>query len=280
MKQKFLLVASLAVGLLAAVLAHAWLNAKNAEVEQLKADIRSRQQTVVILAAARALPRGATLKEGDLIPVRTLRAVTSSDNLGDGDQAFAYGRRLNHPVDPDDPILWSYLEGGRDSSRRLGEDVPTGKRAVSIPVSGASAVSGLVRPEDHVDVLGSFAMPAAEGGHGTGEDAEMVTLTDLQNVTVLAVGTETARSRGGSRGGSSAGYGTVTLLVTPREAEVLVFAQQMRGRLFLSLRNPGDVNAEEELPTVDFSRIREELSALNELRQREIRRSSSSYPRR
>ena len=174
MKQKFLLVASLAVGLLAAVLAHAWLNAKNAEVEQLKADIRSRQQTVVILAAARALPRGAVLKEGDLIPVRTLKAVTSSDNLGDGDQAFAYGRRLNHPVDPDDPILWSYLEGGRDSSRRLGEDVPSGKRAVSIPVSGASAVSGLVRPEDHVDVLGSFALPAAEGGRGTGDEAEMV----------------------------------------------------------------------------------------------------------
>ena len=137
MKQKFLLVASLAVGLLAAVLAHAWLNAKNAEVEQLKADIRSRQQTVVILAAARALPRGATLKEGDLIPVRTLRAVTSSDNLGDGDQAFAYCRRLNHPVDPDDPILWSYLEGGRDSSRRLGEDVPTGKRAGGAPVNFA-----------------------------------------------------------------------------------------------------------------------------------------------
>ena len=84
MKQKFLLVASLAVGLLAAVLAHAWLNAKNAEVEQLKADIRSRQQTVVILAAARALPRGATLKEGDLIPVRTLRAVTSSSHFRHG----------------------------------------------------------------------------------------------------------------------------------------------------------------------------------------------------
>ena len=94
-----------------------------------------------------------------------------------------------------------------------------------------------------------------------------MTLTVLQNATVLATGAETSRS--GSRR-EGAGYGAVTLLVSPREAEVLVFAQQMKGRLFLTLRNPSDLHFEEKLPRVDFRRIEEELEDLNAQRQRNL----------
>ena len=133
---------------------------------------------------------------------------------------------------------------------------------------GASGVSGMVRPNDCVDVLGSFALPAQNAV----EDAEleMVTLTVLQNVTVLAVGSDTQRTLGDTRGAS--GYSSVTLQVTPREAEILVFAQQMKGKLFLTLRNKSDVYFENDLPRVDFTQIEAELKTLNEYRQKEIRR--------
>ena len=75
---------------------------------------------------------------------------------------------------------------------------------------------------------------------------------------------------------SSGSYGTVTLLVAPREAEVLVFAQQMRGSLFLTLRHPRDVHYETELPRVDFSKIESELKSLNEERQKSARRPAGS----
>ena len=65
-----------ALARLAAVLAHAWLNAKNAEVEQLKADIRARQQTVVILAAARALMENTALSAPE-IAEKALRIAAS-----------------------------------------------------------------------------------------------------------------------------------------------------------------------------------------------------------
>ena len=78
------------------------------------------------------------------------------------------------------------------------------------------------------------------------------------------------RRLGDARGAS--GYSSITLQVTPREAEILVFAQQMKGRLFLTLRNKSDVYFENDLPRVDFNQIETELKSLNDYRQKEIRR--------
>ena len=71
------------------------------------------------------------------------------------------------------------------------------------------------------------------------------------------------------------GYTTVTLEVTPRETELLVFAQQLQGRLTLSLRNPSDVSFEKDLPSVDFNRLEESLPDLNQYRQRNIRHKTT-----
>lgn len=131
----------------------------------------------------------------------------------------------------------------------------------------------MVRPNDSVDVLGSFVLPAA-GAAGKTDELEMVTLTVLQNVTILAIGSDTQRTF--SERKNNSGYGTVTLQVTPREAEVLVFAQQMKGKLFLTLRNPADIYFEPELERVDFNQIERELKSLNQYRQEKIRQVPSS----
>ncbi len=273
MKQKLLLLASVAVGVLAAVLAHAWLAARGAEVDRRLAAIERSQKTVEILGARHALPKGAVLAREDLVPMRTLAAVTSDDNIPADQAVLVVGRPLLHAVSAEDPVLWSYVDGGRDASRGLADQIQARMRAVSVPVSGAAAVSGLVRPNDHVDVLGSFALPSAGAA---GSEQELVTLTVLQNATVLATGTETARSSSRREG---TGYGTVTLLVSPREAEVLVFAQQMKGRLFLTLRNPSDLHFEEKLPRVDFRKIEEELEGLNAERQKRLGAASRATAR-
>ncbi|MCL1856459.1 MAG: RcpC/CpaB family pilus assembly protein, partial [Kiritimatiellaeota bacterium] len=87
---------------------------------------------------------------------------------------------------------------------------------------------------------------------------------------VLATGMETAKSVA-SGGHHAGGYSTVTLEVTPREAEVLVFAQQMKGRLSLTLRNPSDIYYEKETPRIDFQKIEGELKSLNDYRQATLR---------
>lgn len=261
MKQKFVLLASLAIGLLAALLAHAWLNAKRGEVDKLREDILRTQRVVKVIGAGKALPRGTVIEEEDLVALRVFERSTTDDNIELDARQQIVGRRLNYSIERGAPILWTYLEGGRGMEHNLSDEIQAGMRAVSIPVSGAAAVAGHVRPNDHVDVLGMFALPE----DGNDENAQLVTLTVLQNVTVLATGSDTARTISAAR--SRAGYSTVTLLVTPREAEILVFAQQMKGRLFLTLRNARDVYTEAEMPRVNFARIEGELKALNEARQ-------------
>ena len=71
------------------------------------------------------------------------------------------------------------------------------------------------------------------------------------------------------------GYSTVTLSVTPREAEMLAFAEQIRGRLVLTLRNRNDMETEEELPTVNFTTIRKEIEDLNRERNPTDRRRAA-----
>ena len=71
--------------------------------------------------------------------------------------------------------------------------------------------------------------------------------------------------------GLNQGYSTVTLEVTPREAEMLAFTEQMKGRLTLTLRNRNDTTYERELPKVDFEKIRSEIEELN------LKRQQSNY---
>ena len=274
MKQKALLVISIAAGLLAAILARAWFDSRNREVEAMKDKIRRSQSVVRVIAFRRPLPAGTQIRTDDLGDMPLLEGYLTPDHIQVEDLGRVLGRRLSASVAAGAPLLWTYLDGGRESPRGLADDVRSGMRAVSIPVSGAAAVSGLVRPNDHVDVLGTFALPEDGGAPQTAAGEKLVTMTVLQNATVVATGSETARSRA-ARGGADSGYSTVTILATPREAEVLVFAQQMRGRLFLTLRNPNDVQYENDLPRVDFSRIESELGSLNELRQNTLKRGGT-----
>ena len=116
-----------------------------------------------------------------------------------------------------------------------------------------------------MDVIGTFTFPDESGNR---KNESMVTCTILQNVLVLATGKTTAKMAGRADDGSARNaYSTVTLEVTPREAEMLAFAEQIRGRLSLSLRNRSDVSYEKELPKVDFEKIRSTIEELNLKRQ-------------
>ena len=187
--------------------------------------------------------------------------------LTKSDLQVILGRKILLGHRKGDILFWSDIEGGNPVAGGLAADIRRKKRAISISVSGAAAVSGMVKPNDHVDVIGTFSFPKP-APDGKNVLQELVTCTILQNVLVLATGKETSKS--GSSPFGSGSYSTVTLEVSPREAEMLVFAEQIRGRLVLSLRNRNDTSYEKELPQVDFEKIRSEIEDLNAKRQAEI----------
>jgi pilus assembly protein CpaB len=93
-----------------------------------------------------------------------------------------------------------------------------------------------VRPNDHVDIIGTFKDPATN---------EQVAVTLLQNVIILATGKITGTTNINLIPEAERSYGNVSLLVIPEEAEILVLSQEL-GNLTLSLRNEEDIDVLEE----------------------------------
>jgi len=263
MKRTIVLIVSLVAGLLAAVLTRVYISAKEAEVSSEKARLLGKYGTISVIGFSRNVPAGTVLSISDIgekvVPKLGLRGqAVERESLRD-----VLGRKLVSSHAKGEVLFWSDLEGGDPAAHGLSADVRRQMRAVSVNVGGAASVSGMVRPNDHVDVIGTFNFPDDSGKTKKGD---LVTCTILQNVLVLATGRETAKSQARELGVAS-GYSTVTLEVTPREAEMLAFAEQIRGRLVLTLRNRNDTSTEKELPNVDFTKIRSEIEELNMKRQ-------------
>jgi len=127
-----------------------------------------------------------------------------------------------------------YTEDRRGS---LSYRIPENMRAVSIPVNEVTGVAGYITPGDKVDVLVTIEDENINEGAAT-------TYTLFQYITVLAIG-ELPRE---VEDDESRLVNTVTLEVSPEQAEVLAFSYQ-RGSFHLVLRSPAD---EVILPLADY----------------------------
>lgn len=268
MKQKLVLIISVVVGLLAAVLTRAYLNAKDEEVERLKDEFNRRNARIEVVVAGRDLPSGTVLTREDIGGMMLVERGIKGHVVKAENFHALIGRKLLRAVTKESALFWSDIDGGEPGSRGLAGDIKTRMRAISVNVSGAASVSGMVKPNDHVDVLGTFTFPSKS----VQGEMELVTLTILQDVLVLATGRNTAKSQLLADNRTQSNYTTVTLEVTPREAEMLVFCEQIKGRISLALRNPDDVYFEKTLPRVDFLMIQSEIESLNNYRQQQILR--------
>ena len=268
MKRQIVLVISLVAGLIAAILTRAYLTVKEREIKAEKARLVEKYGTIDVLAFARDVPSGEVLSKADL-GVKSVPAIgMRGQALTKDDLDIVIGRKTTIGHKAKEVVFWSDIEGGNPRDKGLSADVKRQMRAMSINVNGAASVSGMIKPNDHVDEIGTFNFPDDEGKIKRGDP---VTCTILQNVLVLATGKDTSKTQSrelGMVGGSN--YSTVTLEVTPREAEMLAFAEQIKGRLILTLRNRNDTSSEKELPQIDYLKIRQEMEELNLKRQQKI----------
>ncbi|MBM3998615.1 MAG: Flp pilus assembly protein CpaB [Planctomycetes bacterium] len=146
-------------------------------------------------------------------------AVTKLEDL---ENRFARQRLF-----PGEPILTIKL---MDSNADTTLTIPEGYRAASIKVSGEVVVGNLVKPGDRVDVIVFLRR---------GSDVPFTgTRTILRDVRVWAVNAKTERSVDDQ--GQPTMAQTVSLLVTPKQVELLTLASEL-GQLRLSLRRPNDL---------------------------------------
>jgi pilus assembly protein CpaB len=247
--QRWVLIAGVVVGLIAAILVFVVVSQAGGSgddgdrsVVVAKEDIPAQSRLISDMLEVKKLPAGEVNSEAFTARSQVVNRITA--------QAITAG----------DQILPTMVSDRAGES--LAFTITPGMRAVSIEVKEAVTAGGNVQPGDRVDVVGIFALDkdadinavlavVAPGQEGVitplGTDRNL-TVTLLQNVTVLAVGQSLAKSEEetstvvtkpetDAEGRPKAK--SVTLEVTPEQAQLLALSDEY-AVLRLSVRPFGD----------------------------------------
>lgn len=200
-------------------------------VKKREADVRKGWNLVPVIVASVDISEGTEVTM-EMVSQRSIpeQFVTSSVVKPDS-ASYVVGQKTLVPLQAGDPLLWSQFETTR-AAERLSTKVMKKARAITIDAKTTASVGGWIRPNDHIDLLGSFKEP------GTGDQ---VAVTLMQNVIVIATGRISGTTNVNLLPESERSYNTVTLMVIPEEAEMLVLAQEL-GSLTMSLRNESDLD--------------------------------------
>jgi pilus assembly protein CpaB len=146
-----------------------------------------------------------------------------------------------------------------DKSTGLSFQVAPGKRAVSVPVSEVQGVAKLIKPSDRVDVSA-----AVDDGQGVNKVRKVRTI--LQDVPVLATGQSIVDNlpiqvvRGEEDNFEvrnlrvDNNYSTLTIEVSPSEAQYIHYLNSTSTPIYFSLRNPND-RIKNQAPIYDLDDI-------------------------
>ncbi|MGD9472195.1 MAG: Flp pilus assembly protein CpaB [Novosphingobium sp.] len=192
-----------------------------------------------VLVAQRALPTG-TIITADAItfqpwPKELVSRAYFID--GEADMTKLLGTVVRHPVTAGEPVTQGSLVRPGDRGF-LAAALGAGMRAVTIPVSAKTGVSGFVFPGDRVDLVLTQTVKGDDGAPLKASE------TFLRNVRVLATDQSTESSTVDGKTVVRA-FKTVTLEVTPKIAEKVAVAQTI-GTISLSLRSIADSAGELE----------------------------------
>lgn len=141
----------------------------------------------------------------------------------------AVGKIVGSDISAGEIILKQKLVGKDSSTGRMAYRVPENKRAVALGINSISGVAGYIKEGDYVDIYATLDI-ADSSDRGAEETFTVLTLQDIE---VLAVGSDSGKSESGG------GEKTITLAVSPQEASALILASE-RGSVRLALRSPVD----------------------------------------
>jgi pilus assembly protein CpaB len=217
-----LLILAIVIGALGAALVYRQLRSLRSEIEMAR---QAPESTVDVLVAAEPIPLGTRIAAKDVKVVSWPANIKPEGALSDPQSAIGSVARVS--IEKNQPLAQSqFLSQG---AGLLPAMIPEGMRAMSVKVDDVTGVSGFITPNSRVDVL-----VAGATGHGEGGSQEQHSKLVLQNIKVLAVGKSIEQ-----REDKPVEVPTVTLLVTPDQAEKLALAARYEP-VRLALRNYGD----------------------------------------
>jgi len=212
---------TLLVALGTSILAYSWMHGLAEGRDKGK-------ESLSIAVAAADLPWGTPLTSAHLKKADYLRESLPAGYFLDAKQVE--GRVLISNIKANEPVLDSKLAPTGITGGGVAAVISPRKRAMAVKVDKVRGVSGFIHPGNRVDVLVCMSRV-------NGNSFNPVTKTVLQNILVLAVGTETDNK---DNKGKPSQVDVITLELSPEEGEVLALAAAEGKQLQLALRNYSD----------------------------------------
>ena len=204
-------------------------------IEAERRRVRKGWNLIPVVVAGQDIPEG-TVVTIDMVAQRAVPEQFVTSSVVKPEQSnYITNQKVLVSLQAGDPLLWSQFETTK-TAEKLSTKVQKKTRAVTIEANITASVGGWVRPNDHVDIIGTFRDPQTN---------EQVAVTLLQNVVVLATGKITGTTNVNLIPENQRDYNTISLLVIPEEAEILVLASDL-GSLTLALRNDEDMDLAED----------------------------------
>ena len=166
-------------------------------------------------------------------------AVTSLEGLTE--------RRAKSKLYPGEPLIDGKLFAKGESGAGVTDDIPLGMKIATVKVDAVSGLAGLVKPGDRVDVLVHLTENPAKGILKT----STISPKNLQNVTVKAIDNVFERDKNGEQQVTAK---TITLLVTPSQAQLVMFASEV-GQIRFIGRNVNDTTSDEQTVAVSVAEL-------------------------
>jgi pilus assembly protein CpaB len=220
-KSTILIVLTIFVALTTSLLVYRWLK------ERSVALANQRGELVNVVVAVSDLNWGTVIRPE---MVKTVPFLKGSITGFITDPAMTEGRVVITPIKASEPIFESRLAPSDITKGGVAAVISKNKRAMTVKVDKVKGVSGFIHPGNRVDVVATFR---------TSFSSTPVTMTVLENIPVLATGTDTEIRDIKGKQEKPAEVDVITLEVSPEEAEVLALAST-EGKLQLSLRNFSD----------------------------------------
>ncbi|HWB47727.1 MAG TPA: Flp pilus assembly protein CpaB [Stellaceae bacterium] len=238
------------------MMARVWLNSQRVATQEA-APIVVPLPTKSVLVARSNIQRGQILRPDDFAWQQWPEAGIDKNYvlLGSRTPETYAGWVARQPIDAGEPLIEAKIvaPGNRGF---LAAVLHPGMRAVSVPVTVTSGISGFVFPGDQVDLIVTYSVQdrAAPGQQNAGPQLEhKVSETVLTDVRVIAMDQKLD-----SKAGEAAVAKTATFEVTPKQSEIIALANEM-GKLSLSLRSlvPGP----DEIKVSDATTIKASANA-------------------
>lgn len=179
---------------------------------------------VEVVVVARDMLRGETLYESDLLTREIPSQYVDSNTVGVDTFQLAIGQRMDFDIDEGRALLWAHLAGGVTPT--FSGKVEQGLRAMTVRVDDINSISGFLQPGDRVDLLMSY-----------GADKGQRILPLMEKLNVIATGVQTEADK--LADGQPRSFSTITVHVTPADAQKLMLAQQV-AKVTAILRHPED----------------------------------------